>query len=86
MTQEPKYKFWDVLRDKASGWTGICLAVTFYATGCIHYGLSPNKLTKDGDLKDWLWFDESRLELIKASKIAKVKKPSSGNFPNPPPN
>jgi hypothetical protein len=67
----------DVLKDDVSGYQGVVMGVTFYDTGCIHYGLAPQKVKSDGTLNDWQWFDESRLTLVKAGNMRKGK-PHSG--------
>jgi len=64
-----KYDIGDELKDKVSGFIGIVLGITQYSTGCIHYGLSAQVLGKEGDVKNWEWFDETRLNLLKQEKI-----------------
>ena len=63
-----KFELWDILKDRISGFTGTCLAVSFYATGCIHYGIAPNNVKEDGSLHQWEWIDEIRLEQVKKSE------------------
>lgn len=67
-----KFNIGDLLEDKVTGFTGIAMAVTLYATGCIHYGLASKKLKTDGGTTDWEWFDENRLKL-KKKKVIKFK-------------
>ncbi len=57
-----KFELHQIVKDKVSGFTGVILGRTEYATGCIQYGVAPQKLDKDGKVCDWLWFDESRLK------------------------
>ena len=59
-----KFKMYDILKDKVSGFEGVALGITFYATGCIHYGLAPTKVKDDGTVHVWEWFDETRLKYI----------------------
>jgi hypothetical protein len=73
-----KFSMHDVLKDKVSGLKGVVLGITFYDTGCIHYGLAPQKLKEDGTVHDWTWFDESRLELVKSAVVEKVLVRRSG--------
>jgi len=74
-----KFNFYDVLKDKVSGFSGVCLARTEYATGCIHYGLLASKLNKEGKPFDnYEWFDTSRLILVKKSK--KTNKNKTGGL------
>jgi hypothetical protein len=85
---EPKFGFGEILKDKVTGFTGVCMGITFYATGCIHYGLALRKIKDDGTTHDWQWFDESRVEYSGDEKIifAKTEKATSGIFPVPPSN
>ena len=74
----------DVLKDKVTGFTGVCLGISRYATGCIHYGLMPQKINKDGTIaQNYEWLDESRLTLVKKFKTEKTK-PHGGPAPNAP--
>ena len=80
-----KYTFGDELRDKVSGFTGIVVGVTYYATGCIHYGLQA-KVKKDSDvIPSWQWIDQSQLELVKALAVNfdVPKESPSGKSQNP---
>jgi len=80
-----KFNLGDKLQDKVTKYTGICLGITQYSTGCRHYGLQAEMKNKDIKPPDWEWFDENRLILIKSkAMIFTTYKPSSGNFPNPP--
>lgn len=74
---QAKFNQNDILKDKVSGFKGQVLGITFYATGCTHYGLAPLKTKADGSVADWQWFDESRMLLVKEAKQEKVK-PHSG--------
>lgn len=102
MLPKRKSKFFigDLLKHKISGFQGVVSVVAYYSTGCLHYGLQEESLSKDGEPKDWQWFDESYLELVESSHVesqysgviiqprefkGKVPdKPTSGPFPNPP--
>ena len=62
---------------------GSVLGITFYSTGCVHYGLSPLTLKKDGEMGEWVWFDESRCVLVKGSALNEPKVGRSGPDMNP---
>ncbi len=80
-----KFELGEVLKDTISGFEGVAMARTQYHTGCNHYGLAPQKLTKEGKLPEWEFFDESRLVRARKKKvILDQEKPTSGAFPNPP--
>ena len=82
---EAKFKVGEHLEDIVTFFRGTVMAITFYATGCIHYGLQSPDL-KDGKIADWEWLDESRLVGTGKSPVkfnAAPVKPS-GSFPNPP--
>jgi hypothetical protein len=66
--KKPKFEMCDVLRDEVSGFKGVVLGIYFYATGCVHYGLAPQKLKDDGTIHTWEAVDESRCVLVKKAK------------------
>ena len=85
MKIKAKYEMGDLLRDAVSGFTGIVMGVTAYSTGCVHYGLTPQKLKDDGAPSDWEWFDQSRLVLVNEGVVKFDRyEATSGAFPNPP--
>lgn len=67
-----KFKLNLHVRDKITGFSGVILGRTEYATGCIQYGICPKCLI-EGKYPDWQWLDESRLELMGTTKIAGLK-------------
>lgn len=71
-----------LVRDKVTGFTGVVLGKTEYATGCTQYGVCPNKLNSDGRVPDWHWFDGNRLEKLDGS--IDIKKESGGPCPSAP--
>ncbi len=79
-----KFKMHQILRDKVTGFTGCVLAISFYATGCTHYGLCPRQEKKDGGIPEWEWLDESRLTPVAASSSGKSKTKRGGPSCNPP--
>ena len=66
---ENKFEFGDKVKHIVLGIEGIVMAYTFYSTGCIHYGVQRIEFDEDGDPKDWLWYDENRLKLVKAGEV-----------------
>ena len=60
MEMKCKFSMGDELMEVITGFTGIVAGVTFYMTGCTHYGLQTKDL-KEGKPLSWEWFDESRL-------------------------
>jgi hypothetical protein len=79
-----EFQFNQKVRDKVTGFEGIILGRTEYATGCIQYGVCPSKLTADGKVPDWHWFDGGRLiEVISDGEI-KVDKEAGGPHPSAP--
>ena len=85
-----KYEIGDKVKNIIHGITGIVMAYTFYSTGCVHYGLQEQDLDEDGDPKDWKWYDETKLKLVKrgAVKIVPysngVRERNGGPAPNAP--
>lgn len=68
--KDAKFKNGDLLKDKVTGLDGIVMVVAYYATGCIHYGIQPQKVKDDCNIPDWQWFDESRMELVKEEVVS----------------
>lgn len=65
-----KFTMGDLLKDNVSGFEGVVMAFTFYSTGCIHYGLAPQKLSKEGTLNEGEWLDQSRLTLARPDVVS----------------
>lgn len=59
----------DEVKDKVTGFKGIVRARVQYLTGCNTYGLQNPKLNKEGVPRDWKYFDEPQLTLVKAGKV-----------------
>lgn len=77
-----KFNMGDRVKDIVSGYTGVILAMTYYSTGCRHYGIAPEKTGKDGNIREYEWLDESRLVLVKSARERK-RKPTGGPGQNP---
>lgn len=56
-----KFELNQIVKDKITGFQGVILGRTEYATGCVQYGICPQKLKSDGAYPDWVWLDGSRL-------------------------
>lgn len=63
----------DKVKDIVSGFTGVVLSVTKYATGCITYGVSSTKLSVKKTPDDsWVHLESDRFKVIK-KQIIKFK-------------
>jgi len=77
-----KFQLGEILKDKVTGFIGVVLGRTEYATGCIQYGLINRNLNKDGELPNWQWLDQVRL--VSTGKKVKIQKDDSGPAPAAP--
>lgn len=73
-----KFDFFDRIKDRVSGYQGVVLGMSFYSTGCRHYGIASEKLNKDKKIGEYEWLDESRLILLKKAIAEKPKKKTGG--------
>ncbi len=79
-----KFNLGDQLKDWVSGFSGVVMGITHYATGCIHYGLAARTVGKNGTPMSWEWFDESRLKLVRKNVAnLRIDTPTSGPDMNP---
>jgi hypothetical protein len=60
-----KFSLGEVVKDRITGYDGVVMGITAYLTGCIQYGVLNQKLDKDGEIKEWRWFDQTRLVTTK---------------------
>ena len=51
------------VKDKVTGFTGICTGQTRWLYGCDQYCVTP-KIDKDGKSGEMQWFDDGRIEVI----------------------
>lgn len=84
-----KYELGDILKDKVTGFTGVVMVRAEYFTGCIHYGLCPRKVGKNGTIPEWEWVDVSRLvkakgKVILSQSTSKKAVRTSGPMPSGP--
>ena len=64
-----KFNLGSEVKDKITGFKGVIRVRSEYLTGCNVYGVQPQKLTKDGEIGAWKYFDEDLLVLVKKDKI-----------------
>ena len=92
MKIKTKFDVGDLVEDVVTGFQGVVLNVSYYATGCTHYGLCSREVSKEGGDK-WTFLDESRLKLVESRVLQSLQKeeetvePSErtgGPSPNPP--
>ena len=85
---EFKFQMLEIVKDKVSGYQGVVMVRSEFSTGCAHYGVASQSLTSEGKVKDWEYFDESRLISVGHLNEIKTKKEKekhpSGPFQNPP--
>lgn len=73
----------DKVRDKVSGFTGTCVAVTNWIDGCVRITVQP-PIKKDGTLPEAISFDDGGIEVLKAAQVKLAKdKPTGGPCPEP---
>lgn len=58
-----RFELGEELQDIVTGYKGIAMCRTEFLTGCVHYALAMQGI-KDGQIKDWEHFDQSRLRKI----------------------
>ena len=83
MNFNSKFEMRDVLVEDVTGFKGTVLSISFYDTGCVHYGICGAELKPDGSVHEWQWFDQSRLSLVKAAKKPKPNLGTGGPDKNP---
>lgn len=81
-----KFELGITLKDIVTGFKGIVMSRIEYLTGCNQYGICPKNLNKDGNPRDWQYFDEHRLQIVDAKPIKLANKISEkdgadGNLP-----
>ena len=64
-----KFNLGDEVKDIITNFKGIIQSRTEYLTGCNIYGVQSQELSKEGELRDWIHFDENRIKLVKKEKI-----------------
>ena len=86
MDRHFKFEVGETVKDIVTGHEGVVMGVTYYFTGCNHYGICSAKILNKEKPDQWGWFDEKRLTAVKKGKITfgDDKKPTSGPMQNPP--
>ncbi len=74
------------VKDTITGFAGIAVARTEWDYGCVRISVQPEKLDKDGKVRDTETFDEQRLGVIKETrpKVSRVSTAGPGG-PRPAP-
>jgi len=75
-------KLGDKVRDRVTGFEGICIVRSDYISGCARIGLQP-PVGKDGKVPEAQHFDEPMCEVVKAAAIPSL--PTNNGGPRPAP-
>lgn len=68
-TKPAGVKLGDLVKDMITGFTGIASSRTEYLFGCVHIGITSNKMDKDGVPIGVLSFDEQRVVRIDKREV-----------------
>ena len=66
-----KFELGMEVKDKITGYSGIIMSRIQYLTGCVQYEIQNPNLTKEGQVREWLRFDEDALVKIRKAPIKK---------------
>ena len=78
ITCEKKFDHGETVRDIITGFQGVITGHSDYLTGCDIYLLQPKAKSKS-EKAEGKWFDEDRLEKVKAKKVVlKINKEKPG--------
>jgi hypothetical protein len=66
-----RFSLGDLIRDKVTGFEGICVGRANHISGCDTYGVQPRGL-KDGNAIEHKWYDDPRLELVTAGALTGI--------------
>ncbi len=67
------------VRDRVTGFTGICTGMCHYLYGCNQFNIVPPANISEGKLGETYWFDEGRIEVVgKGISVEEVKGPVPG--------
>ena len=78
-----KLELGQIVKEIHTGYTGVVMARTDHITGCIQYGILNKKLDKNGDVREWEWFDEDRFVCVGKKKKAMIKDSTAVGGPCP---
>lgn len=73
----------DKVKDTVSGFEGIAIARTEWLHGCTRVTVQPDKVDKDGKVRETHTFDEPQLVVLKPKKIATGRRDTGGPMPTP---
>ena len=59
----------DRAKDKVTGFSGIVIAKTTWLHGCERITIQPEKLDKEGKVKETQTFDYNQVEVVKSSVV-----------------
>lgn len=62
-------KLGTIAKDIITGFTGVVFAHSRYLSGCDQICLKPQKLSKDGELRESQWFDIEQIEAVDAKPV-----------------
>ena len=62
-----KIRLGDKVQCKHTGFTGICVAKTFFINGCVQFNVAP-QVDKEGKFQEEICIDEGSLEIVKKIK------------------
>lgn len=65
----------DPVRDRLTGFEGICGGITELLYGCRRIHIEPKHLDKDGKLPEVMVFDEPRVEITKGKNFLEIAPP-----------
>lgn len=81
-TEKFKFENGDILRDRVTGLEGVVMVKASYSTGCHHYGIQQQEIIA-GREPDWIWLDQSRLEMVKPAAVKFEIDPNRTSGPMP---
>lgn len=70
------------VRDKITGFEGVCTGYAKYLYGCDQYNIVPKAKVGEGTLESPQWFDEGRIEVIGPGVSADEVQGSKPGGPN----
>lgn len=71
----------DKVKDSITGFSGIVIGKTVWLHGCTRITVQPDKLDKDGKIREAQTFDEPQLVVVKAKKAKEGSHKKGGPRP-----
>lgn len=75
-------KLGDLAKDKIIGFTGVVVAETKWLNGCRRVTIQPNKLDKDGNIREPETFDTPQVVVVESAPLD-ASEPAGGPKPSP---